>query len=87
MENRRLTPERKSEKRIPHPRKAAAAGAQITQSQNEEVVTKKIVKVRYRTEYRYNSIKPFNEDLREGKSGASSRSNSSSQSVCHCCCG
>jgi len=85
-----LTPKREPEKRLPHQRKAAAAGAQITQSQNEEVVTKNnetvLYDVRYRNEYNSikpftNSIKPFNEDLREGKSGASSRGNSSSQSV------
>jgi hypothetical protein len=33
-----LTPEREPEKRLPHPRKAA--GAQITHSRHEEVVTK-----------------------------------------------
>jgi len=82
MENGGSTPKREPEKRLPHPRKAAAAGAQITQSQNEEVETV-LYEVRYRNEY--NSMKPFDEDLQEGKSGASSRGNSSSRSVYHCC--
>lgn len=37
-ENKGSTPEREPEKRLPHPRKAA--GAQITHSRQEEVVTK-----------------------------------------------
>ncbi|KAM3715178.1 DNA-directed RNA polymerase subunit beta' [Dirofilaria immitis] len=44
------TPEREPEKRLPHPRKAA--GAQITQSQNEEVVTKNNETVLYEAGYR-----------------------------------
>jgi len=45
-------------------------------TKNDETV---FYEVRYRNEY--NSIKPFNEDLREGKSGASSRGNSGSRGV------
>ena len=49
-ENKGSTPEREPEKRLPHPRKAA--GAQITHSQHEEVVTKNNETVLYEAGYR-----------------------------------
>ena len=49
-ENQGSTPEREPEKRLPHPRKAA--GAQITHSQREEVVTKNNESVLYEARYR-----------------------------------
>jgi hypothetical protein len=49
-ENKGSTPEREPEKRLPHPRKAA--GAQITHSQYEEVVTKNNESVLYEARYR-----------------------------------
>jgi hypothetical protein len=73
-------PEREPEKRLPHPRKAA--GAQITHSQIGEVVTKNNDARAYSFSYsEWVHFKSFNEDLLEGKSGASSRGNSSSNSV------
>ena len=49
-ENKGSTPEREPEKRLPHPRKAA--GAQITHSRHEEVVTKNNEAVLYEARYR-----------------------------------
>ena len=76
-----MVPEREPEKRLPHPRKAA--GAQLTHSQLGEVVTRNndaglesgpavgmsVVQI------------PDGDDPSEGKPGASSRGNSSSDSV------
>ena len=57
-ENKGSTPEREPEKRLPHPRKAA--GAQITHSRHEEVVTKNnetvIIEAGYRNEYNLNLL-------------------------------
>ena len=57
-ENKGSTPEREPEKRLPHPRKAA--GAQITHSRHEEVVTKNneavLYEARYRNEYNLNLL-------------------------------
>ena len=53
-----MTPEREPEKRLPHPRKAA--GAQITHSRQEEVVTKNnevvLIEVYHRNEYNLNPL-------------------------------
>jgi hypothetical protein len=49
-ENKGSTPEREPEKRLPHPRKAA--GAQITHSRHEEVVTKNNETVLFEAGYR-----------------------------------
>ena len=81
-----MTPEREPEKRLPLLRKAA--GAQITQSQFEDVVTKHTEAMPFRvSSLEWAEFKTFSEDLVEGKSGASSRGNSSSASVYLCCCG
>ena len=73
-----MTPEREPEKRLPHLRKAA--GAQITHSRYEEVVTKNNESGLYEaSKSEWVQFKSFNEDLLEGKSGASSRGNSSSK--------
>ncbi len=57
-ENKGSTPEREPEKRLPHPRKAA--GAQITHSRHEEVVTKNnetdLLEARYRNENNSNPL-------------------------------
>ena len=57
-ENKGSTPEREPEKRLPHPRKAA--GAQITHSRHEEVVTKNnetvLNEAGYRNEYNLNPL-------------------------------
>ena len=87
--NQGSVPEREPEKRLPLPRKAA--GAQITHSRRAEVVTKNndaglSSSARNRNEIgakhrsSYLSVRGFEYRL-EGKSGASSRGNSSSNSV------
>ena len=59
-----------------------AAGAQITHSRYEEVVTKNNNAGLYEaSQLEWAHFKSFSEDLLEGKSGASSRGNSSSNSV------
>ena len=59
-----------------------AAGAQITHSQLEEVVTKNNdAGLKEALQLEWVQFKSFNEEQLEGKSGASSRGNSSSNSV------
>jgi hypothetical protein len=79
-EDQGSTPEREPEKRLPHLRKAA--GAQITHSRRGEVVTKCNETVLFEARHRNGrDLNQPSEDLLEGKSGASSRGNSSSNSV------
>ena len=72
-------PEKEPERRLLHPRKAA--GAQITQSQFGEVVTKNNDAGPQVWQLEWEKVKSNIEDQLEGKSGASSRGNSSSNSV------
>ena len=75
-----MTPEKEPERRLLHPRKAA--GAQITQSRLGEVVTINTDPgLFWVLELEGVQFKSLNEEQLEGKSGASSRGNSSSNSV------
>jgi len=75
------------EKRLPHPRKAA--GAQITQSQNEEVGKENnetvLYEARYRNEYNSNPLMRIYE--RASLVPAAAVIPALSRSVYHCCCG
>ena len=80
-ENQGSIPEREPEKRLPHPRKAA--GAQITHCRLGEVVTKNNdAKLEGGLAIGMSTLLlTVNEYPLEGKSGAISRGNSSSNSV------
>ena len=81
--NEGLIPEREPERSLPHLR--MAAGAKITQFQMEEVVNSRSDQNLYLRSQGWD-FKNLNFSL-EGKSGASSRGNSSSDNVCQNCCG
>ncbi len=75
-----MIPEREPEKWLPHPRKAAAA--KIPPLQFADGVTRNNNLGPYGFQnWNENNVNSFNENQLEGKSGASSRGNSSSNSV------